>query len=146
MLLIIWIALMVDWQYFIIKYLFQEANFFPLQWSQLLKLGLVLFLLAIWISDCLCLAHIVKISMHLLSVSFQDGSSSSYFLMKLFQFWAYVNSLDHLNCSLAVLKIFFFISGRTFLSPSIKAVVGTCSRANSLYHLDFRLFMFGSHS
>ena len=33
----------------------------------------------------------------------------------------------------------FFISGKKFLSPSIKAVVGTCSCAIFLYHLDFRL-------
>ena len=32
-----------------------------------------------------------------------------------------------------------------FLSPSMKAVIGTCPCANSLDHLDFRLFIFGSH-
>ena len=57
-LLIIWIAVMVHWQYFITKFLFQEANFSPHQWRQLLELALVLFLFTIWISDCLCLAHI----------------------------------------------------------------------------------------
>ena len=46
-LLIIWIAV---WQYFIIKILFQEANFSPHQWRQLLELALVLFLLTIWIA------------------------------------------------------------------------------------------------
>ena len=40
----------------------------------------------------------------------------------------------------------YFIAGRKFLSTSMKAVVGTCACANSLYHLDFRLFIFGSHS
>ena len=59
--------------------LFKEANFSPHQWRQLLELALVLFLLIIWISDCLCLAHIAEIRMILLSVLFQDGSLSSYF-------------------------------------------------------------------
>ena len=40
----------------------------------------------------------------------------------------------------------FFASGSKFLSSSMKAVVGTCSCAISLDHLDLRLFMFGSHS
>ena len=60
-----------------------------------------------------------------------------------------MNSLDHLDCNHGVLAVFYFkilISGRRFLSPSMKAVVGTCACANSLYHLDFRLFIFGSHS
>ena len=78
-LLIIWIAVMVYLQYFIINFLFQEANFSPHQWSQLLELVLVLILLIIWISGCLSLAHIVKIRMNSLSVLFRDGSSSSFF-------------------------------------------------------------------
>jgi len=48
----------------------------------LLELVLVLFLLTIWISGCLCLATIVEIRINSLSVSFRDGSSSSYFLQE----------------------------------------------------------------
>ena len=59
-----------------------------------------------------------------------------------------MNSLDHLDCSHGVLAVFYnkiFISGNKFLSSSIKAVVRTCACAIFLDHLDFRLFMFGSH-
>ena len=49
------------------------------QSRQLLEFVLVLFLLTIWISDVLCLAHIIKIRMNSLSISFQDERSSSYF-------------------------------------------------------------------
>ena len=87
--------------------------------------------------------------MNLLSVLVRDGSSSSYFSRKLFEFGAYANSLDHLDCSHGVLAVFYnkkFISGSKFLSSSMKAVVGTCSCAISLDHLDFRLFIYGSHS
>ena len=69
-LFIIWIAVMVYWQYFIIKFLFQEANFSPHQWRQLLELALVLFFLTIWISDCLCLAHIATRNQDECTVSF----------------------------------------------------------------------------
>ena len=69
-LLIIWIAVMVYWQYFIIKFLFQGANFSPHQRKQLLELELVLFLLTIFISDCVCLAHIVTRNQDELTVSF----------------------------------------------------------------------------
>ena len=62
--------------------LFKEANFSPHQWRQLLELALVLISLTIWISDCLSLAHIVKIRMNSLSVWFRDGGSSSYFFKK----------------------------------------------------------------
>ena len=70
---------------------------------------------------------------------FLDESSSSYFSRKLFEFGAYANSLDHLDCSLAVFYNENFISGRKFLSSSMKTVVGPCSCAISLDHLDFRL-------
>ena len=50
-----------------------------------------------------------------------------------------MNSLDHLDCSLAVYYNKIFISGSKFHSPALKAVVGTCSCAISLDHLDFRL-------
>ena len=66
-LLIIWIAV---WQYFIIKNLFQEANFSPHQWRQLLELALVLILLTIWISDCLCLTHIATRNQDEFTLSF----------------------------------------------------------------------------
>ena len=43
----------------------------------------------------LCLAHIAtRIRMNSLSVLFRDGSSSSYFWRKLFEFGAYANSVD----------------------------------------------------
>ena len=119
-LLIIWIAVMVDWQYFIRKFVFQEANFSPHQWRQLLELALVLFLLTIWISDCLCLAHIAAQNQDEFTVSFvRDGSSSSYFTRKLFEFGAYSNSLDHLDCSHGVLAVFYnkkCILGSKFIS------------------------------
>ena len=106
----------------------------------------MLFLLTIYISDCPCLDHIFEIRMNSLLVLFPDGSSSSYFSRKLFGFKAYVNSLDNLDCSLAVFYSKIPVSGSKFLYPSMKGVVGTCSCAISLDHLDFRLFMFGSHS
>ena len=84
--------------------------------------------------------------MNSLSVLFRDGSSSSYFSRKLFEFGAYANSPDHLDCSHGVLAVFWnkiFISGSKFLSPSMKAVVRTCACAISLDNLDFRLLMFG---
>ena len=47
---------------------------------------------------------------------------------------------------LAVFIIYFLTSGSKFISPSMKAVVKTCTGAISLDHLDFRFFMFGSYS
>ena len=101
----------------------------------MLDFALVLFLLIIWISDCLWLAHIVEIRMNSRSVKFQDRSLPSYRSRKLLKFWAYANSLDYLDCR-----------NKKNLPPSMKAVVGTSSCATSLHHLDFRLFAFGSHS
>ena len=103
----------------------------------------VLISLTIWISDCLSLAHIVEIRMNLLSVLFGDRSSTSYFVRKLFEFWAHANSFYYLDCSHAALAI--FREGSKFLSPSMKAIVGTCPCANFLDHLDFILIIFGSH-
>ena len=149
-LLIIWIAVMVYWQYFIINFLFQEANFSPHQWRQLLELALVLFFLIIWISDCLCLAHIATRNQDEFTVSF---SSRRKFIFLFFEevvlIWSLCNSLDHLECSHGVLAVFYnniFISGSKLLSPSMKAVIRTYACAISLDHLDFWLFMFGSHS
>ena len=84
---------------------------------------------------------VTRIRMNLLSVSFWDRSSP-FFMRKLFEFWAYANYLDHLDCSHGVLAVFYnpiFISGCKFLSSSMNAVVGTCLCAISLDHLDFRL-------
>ena len=123
--LINWIAC---WKHFVIKILFQEANFSPHHTMQLLELALVLFLLSIWILDNYGLAQIVKIRMNSLQVLFQDGSSSSYFLTKQFKFGANVNYLDHLNCNhgaLAVLNHKILYQEANF-SLSIKAVVGNC--------------------
>ena len=92
------------------------------------------------------LTYLVKIRMNLLSVLFWEGSLSSYFLRKLFKFGAYTNSLDHLDCSLAVFHNSLFQEGNfLFLFPSTKAVVGTCSCAIYLDHLDFLWLIFGSH-
>ena len=90
------------------------------------------------------LTYLVKIRMNLLSVLFWEGSLSSYFLRKLFKFGAYTNSLDHLDCSLAVFHNSLFQEGN-FLFPSKKAGVGTCSCAIYLDHLDFLWLIFGSH-
>ena len=95
----------------------------------------------------LCLAHIATRNQdEFTAIFFRDGSSTSYFSRKLFELGAYANSLDHLDCSLAVLYNKKCISGSKFLSSSMKAVVGTCSCAISLDHLDSRLFMFCSQS
>ena len=115
-------------------------------WRQLLELVLVLFLLTIWISYCLCLAHIATRNLDEFTVSFiWDRSSSSYFTRKLFEFGAHANSLDHLDCSHGVLAVFdniFFISGSKFLSTSMKAVVRTCACAISLDKIVYVLLTF----
>ena len=67
----------------------------------------------------------------------------------MFEFGAFVNSHAYLDCSHEVLAVFnnkMFISGSKFLSLSMKAVVTTCACAVSLDHVDFSLFMFGSHN
>ena len=123
-LLIIWIAVMVYWQYFIMNFLFQEANFSSNHWRQSLT-----------IVTCACAIYLHHFDFRLFifgshsrnqdefTVSFiSSGSSSSYFSRKLFHFWPYANSLDHLDCSLGALSVFcniFFISGSKFLSPSL---------------------------
>ena len=53
--------------------------------------------------------ELLEIRMNSLLVLFRDGSSSSYFLSKQFEFGAYANSLDHLDCSHGVLAVFFNI-------------------------------------
>ena len=68
---------------------------------------LVQISLTIWISYCLSFAHIVEIRMNSLSVLFRDGSSFSIFSIKLFEFWAYANILDHLDCSHGALTVFY---------------------------------------
>ena len=88
--------------------------------------------------------------MNSLSVLFRDGNSSSYF-SRMFEFGAYANSVDRLDCSHGVLAVFYknnfiiIIAESKFLSPPMKTVVRTCACAIFLDHLDFRLFMFGSH-
>ena len=67
----------------------------------------MLISLTIWVSDCFTLAHIVEIRMNSLSVLFWNGSSSSYFLRKLFEFWAYANIFDHLDCGHGTLAVFY---------------------------------------
>ena len=101
-------------------------KFLSYQWRQLLELALVLFLLAISISDYICLAHIVEIRMNSLSVSFQDGTSCSYFSRKLFEFWAYANSLDHLDCSLAVFYNIFLFQESNFSTNQWRQCLNLC--------------------
>ena len=67
----------------------------------------VLISLTIRISDCLSLAHIVEIRMNSLSVLFRDGSLSSNFSRKLFEFWVYAIILDHLDCTHGALAVFY---------------------------------------
>ena len=81
-LFIIWIAV---WQIFIIKVLISGSKFLSPSmkgivgtWSCAISLNHLDFRL-------LCVAHIVKIRMNLLSVSFRDGSSS-YLRRKLLEF------------------------------------------------------------
>ena len=70
----------------------------------------------------LCLAHIAtRIRMNSLSVLFRDGSSSSYCSRKLFEFGAYANSLDHLDCSHCALAVFFVFGSHS------KSKSGSCS-------------------
>ena len=105
-LLIIWIAVMVYWQFFTMNFLFQEAKFSPLEvhlpifWGSCSNLELMQILLIIWIAVMV-------------------------------------------HCSIYNK---FCISGKKLFSPSMKAIVRTCACAISLDHLDFSLFMFGSHS
>ena len=77
------------------------------------------------------LTWLLAIRMISLSVLFRAGSSSSY--LKLFEFRAYANSLNNLDCSLAVIYSKKFILGSKILSPATQAVVGTCSCAISLH-------------
>ena len=60
-------------------FLFQKAKFSATKWRQLLEIVLMLFLLTIWISDCVCFARICKIRMNSLSVFFWDRNSPSNF-------------------------------------------------------------------
>ena len=65
------------------------------------------------------LTSLLEIRMNSLSVLFRDGSSSSYFSRKLFEFGACVNFVDHLDCSYGGLTVFhkkICISGSKFLS------------------------------
>ena len=82
-----------------------------------------------------------------LAVLFWYGSSFSLFSRKLVEFGAYANALDHLHCSHGVLSVFYniFYFRKQISLPSLKAVVSTCICAISLDHLDFRLYLFGSH-
>ena len=141
-LLIIWIAVMVYWQYFIIKFLFQEANFSPHQRRQLLEFALVLFLLTIWISDCICLAHIIEISMHSLSGSFETkghlpiywGSCSN---LELIRFLLIIWIAVIVYWQYFIIMLYF---RKQISLPSMKAVVRTSVCAVSLDYLDFRFY------
>ena len=60
----------------------------------------------------------------------------SLILRELFEFEAYANLLDHLDCSHGAQAVLF--------SPTMKAIGKTYACAISLDHLNFRLYMFGS--
>ena len=98
---------MVCWQYVIIIFLFQEANVSPHQLRQLIELALVLFLLTIWIFRLYMFGSHSENKVEFTVSFIRDGSSSSYFSRKLFEFGAYANSLDHLDCSHGALAVFY---------------------------------------
>ena len=110
------------------KFFVSGSKFLSRHWRQLLELALVLIFLTIWISDCLFLAHIVKIRRNTLSILFWDGSSSSYFLRKHSKFelvrifliiWAAVVFVLIFFYN-GALDVFFFQDGK--FSMRIKAV------------------------
>jgi len=93
--------------------------------------------LTIWNSYCLSLAHIVEIRMNSLAVLFWAGSSSSYVSRKLLtiRIAALVHQWQH------------FILGSNFLSHQWRKLLELAlTSANFLDHLNYRLFVFGSHS
>ena len=100
--------------------LLQEAIFSPHQLRQLLELALVLFLLTILILECVFLAHIAKSGWVHCLFHFEMEVR-----LPIFQWSCY---------NFEIMRI---------LSPSMKAVVRTCTCAISLDHLDFRLYMGG---
>ena len=106
-LLIIWIAV---WQYFIII-LFSESKFLSSSMKAV-------------VGTCACalsLDHLgfrlLYLSTYSLSVLFWDECSSSYFSRKLCKFGAYVNSLDHLDCSCGTLAVFYNLFKEAKFSP-----------------------------
>ena len=127
---------------------FQEGNFSRHQLRQLLELALLLFLFS-HMDFRLFMSSSHSRNQDKFTVSFLSRwKFIFYFWRELFEFWASVNSLNHLDCShgaQAVCYTKFCISEIVFLSPPIKAMIGTCACAISLDHLDFWLFMFYSH-
>ena len=103
-LLIIQIAVLVHWKYFMIKFFVSGIKDLSPSMKAVVRIcacaisldRLDLRIVYVW------LTQLVKHRIILLSVLFQKGSSSSYCLRKLLKFRAYTNSLDHLDCSLAV--------------------------------------------
>ena len=98
------------------------------------------FLLTIWISDCLCLTHIVEIWKHSLSVSF-FGEAVQIWSLCVFSGSFGLQSWS--NAHYFTINVYF--RKKSYL-PSMKLVVRTWACAISLCHLHFRLLMFGSHS
>ena len=71
------------------------------------------------------LTYLVELRMISLSVLFHDRTSSFYFLRKLLEFRAFTNSLDHLDCSLGELAVYyddFLFSGSKVLSHQSRQV------------------------
>ena len=106
----------------------------------------MLISLTIWNSECLSLAHIVKIRMNLLSFNFETEvcfplcqESCSYIeLMGNFFLIIWIAAMVHWH---------YWIWGiKTYSSP-MKAVLGFALTSATFFdHLDFRLCPFGSHS
>ena len=145
-LLIIWIAV---WQYFIIFFYFRNQISLPINEGN------------VWTCACtISLGHFdLRLYIHVFGSHSRNKDEFTVscfsrrkfiflFLRKLFEFWAFANFLDHLDCSLAVFfkKYTVYYLRKQISLPSMKVVVRSCACAISLGHLDFRVFMFGSHS
>ena len=130
--------------------LFWDRFNLPIFWGNCSNLQLMRIVLTIWISDCLCLAHIASQNQDEFTVSF---ISRQKFIFLFFEEAVWIWRLCKFSfsfglqlwCAGSIYKK-VFISGSKFLSPSMKALVGTSPCATSLGHLDFRLFSFGLYS
>ena len=124
-------------------FFFKEAKFSH-RWRQLLELALVQISLSICISDHLSLAHIVEIRMNSLSVLFWDRSSSFYVSKSCLNF-----ELMQILLIIWIAVIVhrqYLLNGAIFSPHPLRQFVVTCPCANVFDHLNFRLFIFGSHS
>ena len=144
-LLIIWIACR---HYFVIKILFQEANFSPTNegicWNLLscyfswpFGFQIVMFWLTYAKSGWIHGQFFFETEVHL--PVFRANYSNLEIMWILLIIWIAVM----VPWQYFIIK---FVFQEANFSPSVKAVVGTCLCAISLDHRDFRLFMFGIYS